>query len=138
LFSPELTLTRTVGQIQTNSDGDWFHVASNLNNTLNLVMDFTGMGTDRNWAGQVEAALRFDENNRFCGWLVAQFKGVLCKGPNGAPHCHDALKTARFMNRAPAKYDSLLATVSSHGERMEHAKKTARSEKKHRSAAETA
>ena len=54
----------------------------------------------------MEATAGFDEENRCCHRLVAEFNGVLGKGSDGAPHGHGQVMFPPFINAAMPKDDS--------------------------------
>ena len=59
----------------------------------------------------MEATAGFDEENRRCHRLVAEFNGVLGKGSDGAPHGHGPVMFPQFINAAMPKDDSLLTAA---------------------------
>ena len=107
LVGTEFALGRPVGQVQTNGDSFRMHTLTEPDDTLHLMVNFSWMLADRNWALFEQAGGWLDEHNGFNGGLIAQFKSVLCKRPYGAPHGHALGKDPSLINATVPKDDSL-------------------------------
>ena len=107
LFCTKIALCGSVGQVKAHGNGFGKHTFAKADDTLDLVMHFAGMLANGDGPFFEQASGWFHEHNGFNRRLIAQFKSVLCKGPDGAPHGHAFGKDKPLINATVPKDDSL-------------------------------